>query len=175
MTIDALIAGKLHARPEERTSKTGKPFATAKMRAAAGDGESLFVNIIAFDPAAVAALLALDAGDSLAVSGGLTPKVWTDREGTARPALDVVAHAVLTSYHVSRKRSAMQRQQEDDAGSPSAEDDFRGCTPGNIPARGNHAVNHRAGNYANRPKDAAWRAMAPAQQNPLDDGEPLPF
>ncbi|GAB2732152.1 hypothetical protein GCM10027019_09420 [Melaminivora jejuensis] len=108
MSIDALISGKLHARPESRTSKNGKPFATAKLRAAAGDGDSLFVNVIAFEQAAVAALLALDAGDSLAVAGSVTPKVWTDREGVARPALDVVAHQVLTAYHVTRKRRAMQ-------------------------------------------------------------------
>ena len=148
MTIDALIAGKLHARPETRTSKNGKPFATAKMRAAAGDGDSLFVNVIAFEQAAVAALLALDAGDSLAVAGSLTLKVWTDKEGTARPALDVVAHEVLTAYHVSRKRSAMQRPQQEGEGS---------ARPG-------------------RQKDEAWRAMAPAPggHRPLDD-ELIPF
>ena len=49
--IDALIAGKLFGQPTERTSKTGKPYAVAKVRAAAGDGESLFVNVIAFDEA----------------------------------------------------------------------------------------------------------------------------
>jgi single-stranded DNA-binding protein len=112
--IDALIAGKLHSKPEERTSKNGRPFVTAKMRAAAGDQESLFVNVIAFDQAACTALLALGAGDSVAVSGSVTPKVWQDREGHHRPALDVVAHAVLTAYHVTRKRSAMQRQQDGD-------------------------------------------------------------
>ena len=47
--IDGLISGKLHGTPTERISKTGKPFALAKVRAAAGDGEILFVNVIAFD------------------------------------------------------------------------------------------------------------------------------
>lgn len=108
--IDALIAGKLHAKPESRTGKSGKPFVTAKVRAAAGDGESLFTNVICFDEHACAALLALDAGDSIALSGTLTPKVWTDREGNARPALDLVAHAVLTPYHVTRKRNAVQAE-----------------------------------------------------------------
>ena len=60
--IDALISGKLHAHPEQRTSKTGKTYATAKMTAAGGDGQSLFVNCIAFDEASVEALLALVAG-----------------------------------------------------------------------------------------------------------------
>ena len=170
MTIDALIAGKLHARPEARTSKNGKPFATAKMRAAAGDGDSLFVNVIAFEQAAVSALLALDAGDSIAIAGAMTPKVWTDREGTSHPALDVVAHQVLTSYHVTRKRRAMQPE-DDGSGDIGAQ----GYAAGNTAVGVNHAGNHRAGNHANRPKDATWRAMAPAQQTPLDDGEPLPF
>ena len=106
--MDALIGGKLHAKPEARTGKNGNIFATAKVRAAAGDGESLFVNVIAFDHAAVTALLALDAGDSIALSGSLTPKTWTDREGNARPALDLVAHAILSPYHVTRKRNAVQ-------------------------------------------------------------------
>ena len=187
--MDALIAGRLHARPEARTSKTGKPFATAKLRAAAGDGASLFVNVIAFEQAAVSALLALDAGDSIAIAGAMTPKVWTDREGTSHPALDVVAHAVLTSYHVTRKRRAMQPGDDGDG-----ENGAQGYATGNNPARVNHAVNHPAANAPERvthavthavthpardpgakSKDAAWRAMAPAQQPPLDDGEPLPF
>ena len=107
--IDALIAGKLYGQPKQMTGKQGKPFAIAKVRAAAGDGESLFVNAIAFDPDTVAALLALDDGDSVALSGALTPKTWTDRGGNAKPALDLVAHAVTTAYHVTRKRKAMER------------------------------------------------------------------
>jgi hypothetical protein len=46
--IDALIAGKLYGKPKQMTGKAGKPFATAKVRAAAGEGEALFVNVIAF-------------------------------------------------------------------------------------------------------------------------------
>ena len=107
--IDALISGKLYGQPTERTSKSGKPFALAKVRAAGGDGESLFVNVIAFDAAPCTALLALGDGDSVALSGSLTPKVWTDKGGNARPGLDLVAHAVLTTYHVTRKRTAMHQ------------------------------------------------------------------
>ena len=106
--IDALIAGRLHGQPTARTGKSGKPFAVAKVRAAAGDGESLFVSVIAFDDAPCNALLALSDGDSVALSGTLTPKVWTDREGNTRPSIDLVAHQVLTSYHVTRKRAAVR-------------------------------------------------------------------
>lgn len=111
--IDALIAGKVFAKPQERTGKSGKPFVTAKLTTTAGDGESLFVNVIAFDADACRSLLALDAGDAVSVAGPVTPKTWTDREGSARVAVDVVAHQVLTAYHVSRKRKAMQAEQQE--------------------------------------------------------------
>jgi len=106
--IDGLVSGKLYGRPAERTGASGRPFVTAKVRAATSDGETLFVNVITFDDAVKAALLALDDGDSVALAGMLAPKVWRDKNGEVRPALDMVAHAVLTAYHVQRKRRAMK-------------------------------------------------------------------
>lgn len=110
--IDALIAGRIHGKPAERTSANGNTFATVKLRVTVRDGEAFFVNVIAFAQAAVTALLALSDGDSVALAGELTPKVWTDKEGTARPSLDLLAHAVLTSYHVTRKRAAVAGREE---------------------------------------------------------------
>ncbi|CAJ3220086.1 single-stranded DNA-binding protein [Burkholderia pseudomallei] len=112
--LDALASGKLYGKPGERTGPSGRPFVTAKVRVPAGDGEALFVNVIAFSDGAKAALLALDDGDSVALAGTLTPKVWTDRNGDAKPALDMVAHAVLTAYHVKHKRVAMQGSTDGD-------------------------------------------------------------
>ncbi|WP_197387619.1 single-stranded DNA-binding protein [Ralstonia pseudosolanacearum] len=105
--IDGLIGGRLYGTAEERTGKSGKAFVTAKVRAAGGDGESLFVNVITFSRTVGDALLALEDGDSVALSGSLTPKVWTGKNGETRPALDMVAHVVLTAYHVKRKREAV--------------------------------------------------------------------
>lgn len=123
--IDALIAGKVYGQPKQMTSKAGKPFATAKVRAAAGEGEALFVNVISFDADTVAALLALGDGDSVALAGSLTPKVWTDREGNHRPAVDLVAHQVLTTYHVTRKRKAVQKPVDQRQGHrPEFDDDL---------------------------------------------------
>ncbi|KWF95900.1 single-stranded DNA-binding protein [Burkholderia contaminans] len=112
--IDGLVSGKLYGKPAERTGASGRPFVTAKARAAVGDGEALFVNVIAFSDGAKAALLALDDGDSVALAGTLMPKVWTDRNGDAKPALDMVAHAVLTAYHVKRKRAPTQGPNDGD-------------------------------------------------------------
>lgn len=106
--IDALAAGKLHAAPVERTSASGKTFATAKLICATGNGESLFVDVLAFAPDARDALLALGTGDSVAITGPLSARVYTDRSGEARPSLSVIAHGVLSPYTVQRRRKAAQ-------------------------------------------------------------------
>ena len=123
--IDGLISGKLYGCAESRTGQSGTVFVTAKVRAAGGDGESIFVNVIAFADDAKAALLALDDGDSVALAGTLTPKVWEDKNGATRPALDMVAHAVLTAYHVQRKRKAVQGDRRGDDAMPDGGFDDR--------------------------------------------------
>lgn len=100
--IDGLIAGHLVGLAETRQGKNGSNFVLAKVKATAGDGESLIVNVIAFATEAGAALMALDDGDALTLAGALTPKVWTDKQGNTRPALDMVATQVLTAYHAAK-------------------------------------------------------------------------
>ncbi|MGB9331499.1 MAG: single-stranded DNA-binding protein [Steroidobacteraceae bacterium] len=105
--IEALISGKLYGAPIERTSKAGRRFATAKVRVTIGDGESTWISVVAFSNHVVTPLLALADGDAVALAGALTASAFTDKEGAARPGLDLVAHQVLTAYHVGRKRRAM--------------------------------------------------------------------
>jgi len=105
--IDGLIGGKIYGKAIQRTGNSGKPFTTVKVRVAAGDGDTLFVNVIAFAANVGDALLALDDGDSVSLSGAMTPKVWTNKAGEVKPSLDMVAHAITTPYHVTRKRAAM--------------------------------------------------------------------
>lgn len=107
IVIDGLISGRIFGKPEERESRNGNRYVTAKVRTAAGNGDSVFASVISFAPAACDALLALEDGDSVALAGELTPGAWIDRDGNARPSLDVRAHAVLTPYHVRRKREAV--------------------------------------------------------------------
>ena len=109
--IDALIAGKLHGAPTQRTSKNGNTFTTAKVRVPTGD-DSIFCNAICFDERAQAALLALDTGEAVALAGSLKVGVWQAKDGTTRPSLDMTASQVLTTYSVAKKRRAMQHEQE---------------------------------------------------------------
>jgi single-stranded DNA-binding protein len=108
--LEGLVAGTLVGLAETRQGKNGSSFALAKVKAIAGDGESLIVNVIAFATEASAALMALDDGDAVALAGALTPKVWTDKQGNTRPALDMVATQVLTTYHAAQKQQTIQNQ-----------------------------------------------------------------
>jgi hypothetical protein len=51
------------------------------------------------------ALLALSDADSVALSGTLTPKVWTDKNGLVKPAVDMIAHKLLTAYDGRRDQA----------------------------------------------------------------------
>lgn len=52
--IDALIQGKLAAAPQARTTKAGKPMATARLRVPTTDpAVTIFCSVAAFDPEAV--------------------------------------------------------------------------------------------------------------------------
>ncbi len=110
--IDALVAGKLYGQPQQRTGKTGQPYVTAKLRAADGQGDRQFINVIAFHRTACEALMALGEGDSAALSGSLTIGTWTDKDGSVRPSLNLQAHVVLTAYHVTRKRQAVAQDKD---------------------------------------------------------------
>jgi single-stranded DNA-binding protein len=121
--IDGLIGGKLHGKPAQRVGQSGKAFITATVRTPTANGDALFVNVIAFAQDVGAALLALDDGDSVSISGALTPKAWTDRNGEVKPAMDMVAHALLTTYHVTRKRQAVSGKQASVPANDAAGDD----------------------------------------------------
>ncbi|MEY4427990.1 MAG: hypothetical protein RLZZ182_679 [Pseudomonadota bacterium] len=109
MSIEALILGKLHEPAKARTSgNTGRQFVTAKVRAATSEAEGVFVNVLAFSESAGAALLALEAGDAVALAGTLKPTAWTDRDGNARPSADLVAAQVMTVYGLTKRRAAVR-------------------------------------------------------------------
>jgi single-stranded DNA-binding protein len=101
--IDALIAGRLYGVAEQRTGHAGSTYVTCKIKAMTDDGDGIICNVIAFNDVVRSALLELEDGASLSLSGALTPKVWTDKQGNARPALDLVAHSIQNLAFAERK------------------------------------------------------------------------
>ena len=108
--IDALIQGKVFKPATKKTASNGKPYCAAMITTASKDKEGAMVNqtisVLAFEPQAVAALLALNAGDAVAVAGELTLSIYTDKQGEIKPSASLLCHHVTTAYHISRKRDA---------------------------------------------------------------------
>lgn len=118
MSLDVLISGRLVKPAQERTGTNGKPFALAQITVATEGEESLLASGIAFNRAAVDALLALDKGDAVAVAGKAKLSSWTGSDGTQKHGLNVTIEHVLTTYHVRRKRNAVHSDDEEGARAP---------------------------------------------------------
>lgn len=109
MSLDILAMGRLVQPATAGTSKNGKPYARARLRVATDDSESVLVSLVAFKPEACAALLALGAGDAVAVAGRAKLSAWADRvSGEPRAGADVVVEAVLSAYQIDKRRKVVQ-------------------------------------------------------------------
>ena len=93
--IEGLVAGHIWGEPEKRVGKNNSIFVVAKVRAQGTQPELVIVNVIAFDNTVSQALLALRDGDAVSLTGSLSPKVWVDKQGVSRAALDMIAGRVL--------------------------------------------------------------------------------
>jgi len=93
--IEGLVAGHIWGEPEKRVGKNNSLFVVAKVRAQGTQPELVIANVIAFDTGACKDLLALRDGDAVSLTGSLLPKVWVDKQGVSRAALDMIASRVL--------------------------------------------------------------------------------
>jgi single-stranded DNA-binding protein len=93
--IEGLVAGHIWGEPEKRMGKNNSIFVVAKVRAQGSQPELVIVNVIAFDTTASRALLDLRDGEAVSLTGSLLPKVWIDKQGVSRAALDMIAGRVL--------------------------------------------------------------------------------
>src|SRR5207249_1903690 len=94
-------------KPASRTSRNGNSYVTCQVRAAAGD-ESFLVSLVAFDDQICKALLVLDRGDSVSVTGSGKPSTWTGRDGEPCLGLSVKVEQLMTQYSLTKKRAAAQ-------------------------------------------------------------------
>ena len=105
MTALALITGVLFRSPEQRTSKAGKSYVSATIRAKDGDA-SQFWRVTAFSETAQAELMRLDEGDACTVQGAFKCELYQPEGGEARISLSIVADHVLALRQPPRERKA---------------------------------------------------------------------
>jgi single-stranded DNA-binding protein len=107
MSIDVLLSGRMAKPAEQRTARTGSTYALAQVIVPTEGEESVLCSCIAFSRSAVEALLALDRGEAVSLAGKAKMNVW-ERDGETKVGLNITVDAVLTPYHVQRKRRAAQ-------------------------------------------------------------------
>jgi single-stranded DNA-binding protein len=105
MTAFAIVTGSLFRAPEQRTSKTGKPFVTATIRAKDGEA-SQWWRVTVFSESAQAELMRLGDGDALSVQGAMKVELFTPDDGATKLSLSIVADHVLALRQPPRERKA---------------------------------------------------------------------
>ena len=108
--IRALITGKLYGEPTARTSQSGKPFTTAKVKADGKDGATAWCSIIAFGELAER-LATFKANDVVAMAGRCELAAWLDKSGNPAAGLSLVADEIATLKGKPKPRVRAQPQE----------------------------------------------------------------
>ena len=93
--IRALLTGTLHSDPQTRVGQSGKPFTTAKLRADAADGGTVWCSLVAFGQEGER-LATLKSGAAISVSGRAKLNAWTGKSGEPAAGLDMTIDELIT-------------------------------------------------------------------------------
>lgn len=93
--IRALITGILYGQPQTRTSKAGKQYVIAKVRADDKNNTAVWCSLVAFGEQADC-LMTLGDGAALAVSGKAKIDGWLNKHGEAKAGLSLVVDEMAT-------------------------------------------------------------------------------
>jgi hypothetical protein len=95
MSTFALIAGSLFRNPERKTSKAGKAYVTATVKAVVAGNESEFWRLIVFSESAQAELMRLADGDKLSAQGSMKIELYRANDGSEKISRTLMADGVL--------------------------------------------------------------------------------
>ena len=119
--IRTLIVGELRADPLQRTAKNGNAFALARLSVPMGDQGRVSCSVIAFEPEAVARLLQLRAGASVAAAGTLKVGVYEGNDGATRASLDMVADEIASTDPRPKKPKPAPAHREHQGGAAASD------------------------------------------------------
>jgi hypothetical protein len=92
--ITALAEGAIFRAVELKTSKAGRPFASASIKVKDGADKFVWVKVIAFSESVIAELERLGDGDHVSVQGGMKVETY-DKDGETKIGFTIFADAVL--------------------------------------------------------------------------------
>jgi hypothetical protein len=117
MTAHVLISGSLFHQPEQRTSKAGRPFVTAVLKANDGDS-SQYWKVLAFSESVQTELLQLSDGDAVSLQGPLKAEIYRRADGgEPRVSRSMIAERILPLRQEPKERADPFSKQERQRGS----------------------------------------------------------
>jgi single-stranded DNA-binding protein len=90
MTAFAIVTGSLFKAPEQRTSKTGRPYVTATIRTKDGEA-SQWWRVTVFSESAQAELMRLGEGDACSVQGSFKAELYPPEGTPPKVSLSIIA------------------------------------------------------------------------------------
>jgi hypothetical protein len=116
MTAFILITGTLFKPAERRTSKAGKVFVVATVKAASVDPlNNEFWNILCFSESAQEQLLRLEAGEKLSIQGGLKLETFRRDDGEIRISKTVFCDCVMPLRAPPKERKPKAKAPDQDS------------------------------------------------------------
>jgi hypothetical protein len=106
LTTHCLVSGTLFRAPEQKVSKTGKPFVVATIRAKDGES-SQWWKVLCFSESGCAELMRLSDGDAVSAQGALKVETY-ERDGAVKLSLTCIADAVLPLRPAPKPRKAKE-------------------------------------------------------------------
>jgi hypothetical protein len=94
MSAFVLVSGSLFRAPEQRTSKAGKLYVTATIKARDGDALQ-FWRVTGFSDSVQTELMRLGDSDAVSVQGGLKAELYAKDGGEQKLSLSIIAEHVL--------------------------------------------------------------------------------
>jgi single-stranded DNA-binding protein len=130
MSAFALVNGQLFRAPEQRTSKAGKLFVTAAIRAKDGEA-SQWWRVTAFSESTQAELMRLVDGDGVSVQGAFKAELYQPEGGEPKVSFSIIADRVLALRQPPKERKAKTSGDAPYRGGAAAFDDSIpfGCAP----------------------------------------------
>lgn len=111
-----LVSGSLFQDPVRRTSKTGRPYATAKIREGHEDATAWW-NISLFGDEEISEVCAMHHGDAIAVSGLMRAELYDKGDGKGpKISLSITVNRLVSHRRIreeKRERPAMAASSND--------------------------------------------------------------
>jgi single-stranded DNA-binding protein len=117
MSVAVLISGSIFKEPTQRIGKSGRPYTTCTIKAAAADSASSdFWSVLAFGTTAGDELLRLAVGERVAIQGGMKLEIF-EKDGQAR-----ISRTIFADHAMALRQPPKERKSKPPAAGSKAAD-----------------------------------------------------